>query len=105
MGIERRDKLNAPAAKSTPPAREMGVGSHRDGIEMAPRHFLPSNRRLLYFTAIYIAIRREYIFPMLRPMQFCELSKLGECRFTLYFKGSGGFSPRFCERFSFCGHE
>jgi len=37
---------------------------------------------------------------MLRPMQFCELSKFGNSRFTLVFKGSDGFFPRFCERFS-----
>ena len=55
MGTRQRVKLNAPAVKSTPPAREMGVGSHRDGIEMAPRHFLPSNRRW-YDLPAFIAI-------------------------------------------------
>ena len=86
-----------PPPPKVPPRRERWGW---DRTETALRHFLPSNRRLLYFTAIYIAIRREYIFPMLRPMQFCELSKFGNSRFTLVFKGSDGFFPRFCERFS-----
>ena len=37
MGGKLRLKLNAPRPKSTPPAREMGAVSHRDGIVIAPR--------------------------------------------------------------------
>jgi len=48
MGIKERMKLNTPATESTPPAREVGVGSHRDGIEMGARRFAPSNHGLHY---------------------------------------------------------
>jgi hypothetical protein len=34
-------------------------------------------------------------------MQFCDLPKFADCRFTLVFQVSDGFFPRFRERFFF----
>ena len=74
MAISERDELNAPPVKSTPPVREMGVGSHRNGIErastchrdgtktaskshrhgieMIPRRYQVSNHGIAVFTRI-----------------------------------------------------
>ena len=105
MDRKRRVKLNAPAAESTPPAREMGVGSHRDGTDMAPRHILASSHGLLYFTAIYRRLLQCPFFPMYFPMQFDTFHNFVKIVFTLVFQGSDGFFPRFFERFFSCGHK
>ena len=95
MGIKEQDKLNAPAAESTPPARETGVVSHRDGIDMAPRHFVTSNHGIVISPDIVKTYNDSAFFSMQCPMQICELSKFADCRFTLVFQGAERFFSPF----------
>jgi len=67
MGIKERVKLNAPAVKSTPPAREMGVGSHRDGVAS----FRSKQSRMALFTGVYSDV---CFFPCISP---CDLPVFG----------------------------
>ena len=106
MGIKERDKLNAPAAKSTPPARETGVVSHRDSIDMAPRHFVTSNHGIVISSDTVKTYNDSAFFPCNVPCRFADYRNLPTAVSRLFFREQSVFFLRFCERFlSLCGHQ
>jgi len=102
--MQGHSKLNAPAAKSTPPPRKMGVGLHRDGTDMASTRSCVISYPVIadypYCPAFTTVYKDKTFFPCCTPCNLTLLPILSNSFLCLFFRGQSGFSPPFLRTFS-----